>query len=98
MSGKCSLRETIQPVGIGINMICKVSVTPFGGIAVVPEGWGCSASGSKWKFRKSAVIGSVLVNGISTPGFWRLLFISLAHRVVFEVLETGVFSMRCGNN
>ena len=78
MSGKCSLRETIHPVGVEINMICKVSLTPFGGIAVLPEGWGYSASGSKWKFRKSAVIGSILLNGISTAGFWRLLFISLA--------------------
>ena len=98
MSGKCSLRDAIQLVGVGINMICKVSLTPFGGIAVLPEGRGCSASGSKWKFRKSAVIGSILLNGISTPGFWRLLFISLAHRVVFEILEIGVFSMRHGNN
>ena len=98
MSGKCSLRETVQMVGVGMNMICKVSLTPFGGIAVLPEGWGCSASGSKWKFRKSAVIGSILRNGISTPGFRRVLFNSLAHRVVFEVLEIGVLSMRCGNN
>ena len=72
MSGKCSLWETVQPVGVGINMICKVSLTPFGGIAVLPEGRGCSASGSKWQFRKSTVIGSILLNGISTSGFWRL--------------------------
>ena len=98
MSRKCSLRETVQPVGVGINMICKVSLALFGGIAVLPEGRGCSASGSKWKFRKSAVIGFILLNGISTPGFWSLLFISLAHRVVFKVFEICVFSMRCGNN
>ena len=37
MSRKCSRRETIQPVGVGINMNSKVSLTPFGGIAVLPE-------------------------------------------------------------
>ena len=68
MSGKCSLRETIELVGIAINMIYKVSLTTFAGVAVLPEGWGCSASGSKWKFCKSTVISSILLNVISTLG------------------------------
>ena len=50
-SRKCSLRATVQTVGIGINVIRKVSLTPISGFAVLPESWCCHASGSKWKFR-----------------------------------------------
>ena len=42
--GKWSLRKTVQPVGVGINVICKVSFTPTGGVAVFPEEWCSGAS------------------------------------------------------
>ena len=42
--GKCSIRETFQPVGVGINVICKVGLTPTGGVAVFPKDWCCGAS------------------------------------------------------
>ena len=97
-SGKCSSRETVQPVGIGINVIRKVSLTPIGGVAVLQEGWDCYASGSKWKFRKTAAIGSILLSCICCLGFRRLSSIFLAHRMIFEVLEVGVLSMRSRDN
>ena len=81
--GKCSSRETVQPVGVGINVIRKVSLTPIGGVAVLPDGWCCCASGSKWKFGKNAEIGSILLSCICCLGFWGLVYIFPAHRMIF---------------
>ena len=55
--GKCSLRETIQPVGVGINVICKVSFTPASGVAVLPEGWFRGAFFSERQSCRSAKVG-----------------------------------------
>ena len=57
MCGKCSLRETVQPVGIAINVICKVSLTLTGGIAVLPEDWCSCESISKRQSCRSAKVG-----------------------------------------
>ena len=54
---KCSLRETVQPVGIGINVICKVSFTPPGGVAVLLEDWCSGASISERQSCRSTKVG-----------------------------------------
>ena len=57
MCGKSSLRETVQLVGVGINVLCKVSFTPTGGVTVFPKE-GCSgASISERQSCRSAKVG-----------------------------------------
>ena len=55
--GKCSLWETVQLVGVGINVICKVNFTLTGGIAVLPEDWCSGASISERQSWRSAKVG-----------------------------------------
>ena len=90
--GKCSLRETIQPVGVGINVICKVSFTLTGGIAVFPKDWCSGASISDRQSCKSAKVGMGGGRGLAF-----LCRYIVAHREKVW-LEGGVLSMESLNN
>ena len=93
MCGKGSLRETVQPVGVGINVICKVSFTPTGGVAVFPEDWCSGASISDRQSRKSAKVG--MGGGRGLACLCRYMVGQLVHRVL---LDGSVFSMKYRNN
>ena len=90
--GKHSFRETVQPVGVGINVICKVTFTPTGGIAVFPKDWCSGASISDRQSCKSATVG--MGGGLGLACLCRYI---VAHRGVF-CLEGGVFSMKSWDN
>ena len=91
---KCLLRDTVHPVGVGINVICKVSLTLTGSIAVLPKAWDCGASISVRQSCKSAKIG---VGGLACL----VLFIFdklLVHWRCTGSMEGGVLPLECGNN
>ena len=86
-------------MGVGINVICKVSLILTSAISVLPERWYCCASGFERKFHKSATTDSILQNGISS--LWlkgSLSMVALIHGVVFEFFLVCIFLMRGWNN
>ena len=95
MCGKCSLRETVQPVGVGINVTCKVSFTPTGGVAVFPKDWCSGASISERQSCRSAKVG--IGGGRGLACLCRYMVGQLVHRLLFR-LEVGVFSVKSRNN
>ena len=91
--GKSSLRETVQPVGVGINVICKVSFTPTGGVAVFPKDWCGGASIFERQSCRSAKVG--IGGGPGLACLCRYMVGQLVHR---GLLEGGVLSMKSWNN
>ena len=94
--GKCSLRETVQLVGVGINVICKVSFTPTGGVAVFPKDWCGGASISERQSCRSAKVG--IGGGRGLACLCRYMVGQLVHRGLLFGLEAGVFPMKSRNN
>ena len=93
MCGKCSLRETVQPVGVGINVICKVSFTPTGGVAVFLEDWCSGASISERQSCSSTKVG--IGGGRGLACLCQYMVGQLVHRVL---LEGGVLPVKSWNN
>ena len=93
MCGKCSLRETVQPVGIGINIICKVSFTPTGGVTDFPKDWCSGASISERQSCRSAKVGIGRGRGLAC--LCQYIVGQLVHR---GLLEGGVLPMESWNN
>ena len=94
--GKCSLRETVQPVGVGINVICKVYFIPSGGVAVFPKYWCSRASISDRQYRKSAKVGIGEVRGLACLCWYMVE--QLVHRALLYVLESGVLVSKFWDN
>ena len=90
--GKCSFRETVQPVGVGINVICKVSFTPTGGVAVFLKDWCSGASLSDRQSCRSAKVGMGGGRGLAC-----LCRYIVAHREMVW-LEGSVLSVEVWNN
>ena len=79
-------------MGVEINVICKVSLTPTGGIAVFPKDWCSSASISDRQSRKSANVG--MGGGLGLACLCRYI---IAHREIVW-LEGGVFLVKFQDN
>ena len=80
-------------MGVGINMICKVSFTPTGGIAVLPEDWCSSVFISERQSCRSAMVG--IGGGRGLAGLCQYIIGQLIHQ---GLLEGGIVPVESWNN
>ena len=92
MGEKCSLRKTVQPVYVGMNLICKVSFTPTGGVTVFPKDWCSGVSISNRQSCNSAKVGMGEGQGLAC-----LYLYIVAYRWMFW-LEDSVLTSKTWNN
>ena len=96
MCGKCSFRQTVQLVGVGINVICEVSFAPTGGVAVLLKDCCSGASISERQSCRSARVG--IGGGRGLACLCRYIVGQFLHRGLLFRLEAGIFSIKSRNN